>query len=272
MNIAMRKVALFSIVVFFSLLSKEAISQVGGISASKIGAVSVDVVDNKKIEFEPGFFHVVSKNVWDSDGHLENLFSSDDSVRHSTGIYFRFTYGLWDKLEIGASISTDLQRSKWGMRYIVYSKEKLGFALIAGANIPFDNKEIDKSIRLSDNLTSIGGGAVMTTQFSENFSLDVNAQYQAFTQKTDKKHKGSYFLNADLGYYVFKHQLQFVGGLGYQQSIFEKFTDEVLTVYPGITVETGKNYIIVISAPFDIYGKNSIKNRGVSFALTLTFD
>jgi len=66
--------------------------------------------------------------------------------------------------------------------------------------------------------------------------------------------------------------LQFVGGLGYQQSIFEGFTDEVLTVYPGITVETGKNYIIVISAPFDIYGKNSIKNRGVSFALTLTFD
>ncbi|RLD55610.1 MAG: hypothetical protein DRJ05_12675, partial [Bacteroidetes bacterium] len=73
------------------------------------------------------------------------------------------------------------------------SKEKLGFALIAGANIPFDNKDVDKSIRLSNNITSVGGGAVMTTQFSENFSLDVNAQFQAFTETTDEKHKGSYF-------------------------------------------------------------------------------
>ncbi|RLD54504.1 MAG: hypothetical protein DRJ05_14515, partial [Bacteroidetes bacterium] len=150
---------IFNYCIFF-LLSEEAISQIGGISASKLGSVCADVVDNKKIEFEPGFFHVVSKNAWDSDGHLENLFSSDDSVRRSTGIYFRFTYGLWDKLEIGASISTDLQRSRWGLKYIVYSKEKLGFALIAGANIPFDNKDVDKSIRLSNNITSVGGGAV----------------------------------------------------------------------------------------------------------------
>jgi hypothetical protein len=266
------KTVLFSFIILVFLLSGKVFSQVGGLSASKLAALCVDVVDHHKVEFEPGFYHVVSKNAWDSDGHLEDLFNSTDSVRHSTGMYFRFTYGLLDKMEIGGSISTDLQKGTLGMRYIVYSKKKLGFALIAGANIPFDNKDIDKSIRLADNLTSVGGGAVMTTQFSENFSLDINAQYQAFIGKTEENHKGSYYVNADLGYYLFKHQFQIVGGIGYQQSVFEGFTDKVLTVYPGVTIETGSNYIIVISAPFDVYGEHSIKNSGVAFALTLTFD
>ena len=267
-----KKIVLIPFIAILILLSGKAISQVGGLSASKLVTLSVDVVDHHKIEFEPAFAHFNSNGNWDSDGQLHDLFGSSDSVRHTTGFNFRFTYGLWDKLEIGASISTDLQRSNWGLRYIVYSKRKLGFALIAGANIPFDNKDFDKSIRLADNLTSVGGGVVMTTQFNENLSLDFNAQYQAFIKETNEKHKGSYYFNAELGYYLFKHQFQIIGGLGYQQSVFNEFTDKVLTVFPGVTIETGKNYIIVISAPFDIYGENSIKNTGFVFALTLTFD
>ena len=145
-------------------------------------------------------------------------------------------------------------------------------ALIAGANIPFGNKVVDNSIRLADNLTSVGGGAVFSAQFSEDFSLDFNAQYMAFVKTTNENHRGSYYFNADLGYYFFKHQLQLIAGLGYQQSNFETFSSSTLTVYPGVTVETGKNYIIVISAPFDVYGQNAIKNSGIILALTLTFD
>ena len=260
------------IIFFLIYISFTGYCQVGGISGSKLAAVCVDVVDHQKIEFEPAFTHFNSNGKWDSEGQLHDLFSSSDSVRHTTGFNFRFTYGLWDKLEIGASISTDLQRSNWGLRYLVYSKGKLGFALIGGANIPFDNKDFDKSIRLADNLTSVGGGVVMTTQFNKNLSLDFNAQYQAFVKETKEKHKGSYYFNAELGYYLFKHQFQIIGGLGYQQSIFNEFTDIVLTVFPGVTIETGKSYIIVISAPFDVYGENSIKNTGFVFALTLTFD
>ena len=191
---------------------------------------------------------------------------------HTTGLNFRFTYGLWDKLEVGGSISTDLQMSNWGARYIAYSNKKVGLAIIAGANIPFGNKVVDKTIRLADNLTSMGGGVVMSTQFTDNLSLDVNAQYMAFVKTTNENHKGSYYFNADLGYYIFKHQLQLIAGMGYQQSEFDAFTSRTFTVYPGITVETGKNYIIVVSAPFDIYGSNSIKNSAFAVALTLTFD
>ena len=247
-------------------------AQVGGLSGSKLNAFCVDVVDHKKIEFEPSFFHHSSKTSWNDDGHLDNIYGSSDSVIHNTGINFRFTYGLWDKLEIGASVSTDLQLSNWGLRYILYQKKKIGIALIACANIPFGNKVVDQSARLADNLASIGGGAVFSAQFSENFSLDINAEYMAFIRTTNDKHKGSYYINADVGYYILKHQIQFIAGLGYQQSNFAQFNSSILTVYPGVTIETGKNYIVVISVPFDAYGVNATKNVGVMIALTLTFD
>jgi len=265
-------ISLFVYTIASLVISTSVFAQVGGLSGSKLGALCVDVVDNKTVEFEPAFFHVVSRKTWDDEGHLKDIFGSADSVIHTTGINFRFTYGLFDKLEFGASISTDLQLSNWGIRYIVYSKKKLGIALIAGANIPFGNKVVDNSIRLSDNLTSVGGGVILSTQFSENLSLDVNAQYMAFVKTTTEKHKGSYYFNADLGYYVFKHQLQLIAGVGYQQSAFDTFTSSTLTIYPGITVETGNNYIIVLSAPFDISGHNAIKNAGFALALTLTFN
>jgi hypothetical protein len=154
----------------------------------------------------------------------------------------------------------------------LYQKKKIGIAVIAGANIPFGNKVVDKSLRLADNLASVGGGAVFSAQFSENLSFDFNGQYMAFIKTTDQKHKGSYYFNADIGYYLFKHQLQLIGGLGYQRSVFHEFTSSTLTVYPGVTVETGNNYIIVLAVPFDAYGSHSNKNVGIMMALTLTFD
>jgi len=265
----MRKVIILFAVVLFGF---DVSAQVGGLSNSKLGALSVDVVGHHKVEFEPAFFHVVSKKAWNSEGNLDQIYGSADSAIHSTGLNFRITYGLWDKLEIGASLSTDLQMSNWGLRYILFSEKKIGVAVIAGANIPFKNKVVDKSIRIADNMTSLGGGAVMSMQFSENLSLDFNAQYMTFTKKVNDHLGGSYYFNADLGYYLFNHQLQLVGGLGYQGSSFDNFTSNVLTVYPGFTIETGNNYVIVLYAPFDIYGRNATKNSAIILALSLTIN
>lgn len=266
----MKKIFLSLIVII--VLSFNSKAQIGGISGSKISSYSAGVVGHHKIEFEPSFFHVSSQKAWDNDGKLQNIFGSTDSTFHVTGINFRFTYGLWDKIEVGASISTDLQITNFGMRYNIYSKEKIGVSLIAGANIPFGNKIVDKSIRLADNMASIGGGVVLSTKFSDNFSFDATIQYMAFVKTTTEKHKGSYYFNADFGYYLFKHQLQLITGFGYQQSNFDTFTSSTLTFYPGVTVETGRNFIIVIAVPFDVYGNNATKNVGFMLALTLTFD
>ena len=251
---------------------QQVFSQVGGISGSKLAAVCVDVVDHKKIEFEPGFYHSRATKYWDGESNLQNLYSTGDSTRAVTGMYFRFTYGLWDRLEIGVSISTNLAQSSWGARIVAFQNEKIGVAIIAGANIPFGNGSIDQKTRLSELLTSVGGGGVFSANITKNFSLDFVAQYMAFLKETENNSKGSWYFNADLGYYFFDHQLQLIAGLGYQNAVFENFTNQILTVYPGATIEAGKNYIIVISAPFDVYGENALKNAGINFALTLTFD
>jgi hypothetical protein len=129
------------------LISKNISAQIGGISGSKINAVCVDVVDHKKVKFEPGISYYTSKYFWDNSGTLKNIYNSTDSVNHFTGMNFRITYGLWDKLEFGGSILTELLVSNLGLKYVIVQNKKFGFAAITGANIPLGNKPIDKSIK-----------------------------------------------------------------------------------------------------------------------------
>ena len=91
-------------------------AQVGGISGSKISSYTVDVVDHHKVEFEPAFYHFKSSKRWDENSTLKNFASNADSVKWVTGLNFRITYGLLDKLEIGADFSSDLLLGRIGMR------------------------------------------------------------------------------------------------------------------------------------------------------------
>lgn len=247
-------------------------SQVGGISGSKLAAYCVDVVDHKKLEFEPAFFHARAKKQWDGQGNLNDLYETPDSVRYRTGFYFRFTYGLWDKLEIGGQVSIEQAISNWGVRYVLFNREKLGLAAIAGVNIPFGNGAVDNTIRTNQTISSTVGGAVLSLYPSTQLSVDVNVQYQAFIRQTEQKNKGSFFFNTDVGYYLFSRQLQLIGGIEYQRTQYAEYNEQILTVYPGITVETGKYYILVLSIPFDVYGRNTRKTTGMIFALTLIFE
>ncbi len=247
-------------------------SQVGGISGSKLSAYCVDVVDHHKLEFEPAFFHFKSDSYWDDEGNLQNLSISGDSVRWVTGLGFRITYGLFDVLEIGAAISSDVQTSNWGLRYVLTDNPKYNFALMAGVNIPLGNKTIDKALNLSSTIPSAGGGVVFSAQFSDKLSLDFNGQYFSFLEKPADENKGSLYYNLDVGYYIFSKTLQLIAGVSYQHSVFKDFETRVMTFFPGITIETGENYILVLSALFDIYGKNTPKNSGIALALTLTID
>lgn len=157
--------------------------QVGGVSNSKLASLNMEVVGHHNVEFEPTVFHVIAKKKWDHNGHLVDLYSSSDSVFKNTGLAFRFTYGLWDKFEIGGSISTDLALTNLGAKYKFWSNDIMGFAAVVGANIPLGNKTIDKTIRLAENLTSLGGGIIYSLIFSENLSMDATAQYLFFCRK-----------------------------------------------------------------------------------------
>ena len=261
---------LLSLIAFFISVSLSA--QIGGLSASKFGALCVDVVDHKKVEFEPGFFHARSSQYWNNNGELKNFYSTSDSIKVVTGFYFRFTYGLWDKVEIGVALSTDLAMSQWGIRYAFLQRKKYGLALISGVNIPLGNRTIDQRVRATGNLMQTGLGLVGSYSFTENLSFDITGQYVHFLQATEDNDQGGIYLNADLGYYIWDHQLQFVVGTAFHSVSNDVGAHQALTINPGVTIETGNNYIIVLSVPFDVYGKREGKNVGFNFGLTLTFD
>ncbi len=258
-------------ILFILLTSCESsFSQIGGLSGSKLISYTVDVVDNKNIEFEPSFYHFEASQYWNSHHRLQNLYTTPDTIRMITGMAFRFTYGMWNKLETGLSVSTDLSLCSFGIRYILMQKQKTGIAFITGVNIPFGNRSLNKKIRLAENTLSAGAGIVSTFSFTNNLSFDINAQYMRFLSETEDHDKGRFFFSGDIGYYIFKHTLQFIGSTGFSTINNDEGSHQVLIFEPGFTVETGKNFIIVIGFPFDVYGKNEVKNRGFTFALTIT--
>jgi len=262
----------YLILVLLLTLFSISYGQIGGLSASKLGSFSVGVVPSHKIELEPSFSHFRSKYYWDNDYNRKSIFTTTDSVRNISAMSFRFTYGLWDKLELGVSVSPDVSMSNWGVRYIVYENDKLGLAAITGMNIPLGNQTIDKKLRLADNLLSLGVGGVMSYSFSENFSTDFTAQYQFRLEESAHHDKNAMFFNLDFGYYILKHQLQLATGFGYRGVQDDDGNHNVFTITPGITIETGETFIVVLYAPFDVIGKNEVVNNGFGFALTLLFN
>lgn len=262
---------LFNISVLLIVFAINVNAQIAGISASKLNAVCVDVVDDKKLEFEPGFYHSTTNQFWDADSKLENQFGSD-SINHISTMFMRVTYGLFDKMELGIVAPVDMSAIDFGMRYIISQKENWGFAAIAGVNTPLGNAIVKKDKHTILNTAQVGLGGVVSYHPSENFSVDFNAGYGKYLDQNHINYLTS--INAEAGYYFFSHQFQVVAGFGYKnfkhtEAINDQF---LLTFYPGITIETGERYILVLTSPVDVYGKNIIKTFNLGFALTITID
>ena len=258
------------LLLFFPI--KILIAQTGGISGSKISAFNVDVIDHHIVEFEPALHHLRSGKHWDENGTAVGHAASGDSIKYITGLDFRVTYGLADRLEIGMTFSNDLLLASTGMRYVLYDHARTGMALIAGVNVPLGNQTVSRTFRQSSATTNAGGGVVFTAYFSPDLSLDLNAQYFRCLRTTSDCRRCDWFFNGDLGYYLFSGKLQLIAGFGYQQSRFETADARVFTLFPGITVETGKNYIIVLNSIIDVWGINMDRSAGIAMALTITLE
>ena len=265
----MKQILLF---LFVLIMSMNTFAQVGGLSGSKLGSYTVDVVDDKKIEFEPNFGHARASHYYDNSGNLHSIYSTSDSLKVVTAMSFRFTYGLWDKIEMGMSISTDVSAASFGFRYSFLQKEKYGLSLMTGINVPLGNRSLDQTVRATGNIPQFGIGMVGSYSFTDDLSIDFTGQYAHFLKKTDDNDKGGIYINTDLGYYILDHKLQFIGGLGYHYITNNVGSHQILTVFPGITVEASNNFIMVFSIPFDVYGQRENKNVAFNFALTLTFN
>ena len=265
----MKKHLLFSLLALFSV---QLFAQIGGISGSKLRSYCVDVVDHHHIEFEPAFYYGQSRYNWNNDKELQNSFLSPDSVNRYSGVGMRFTYGLFDKLEVGVSIPLDMKTGLFGARYVLMQKKEVGLALMGGINIPMGEGNFNRGVKTEDNTTQIGIGGVFTYQKGEKFSVDANLEFDRFLKEPTSTKTGTIYTSVDAGYYVFNHQLQLISAVGYEHSHLETTLNQSrLTIYPGATIE-GKNFIIVLTFPFDVYGRNVNKTTGFSLALTLTFE
>ena len=259
------------LIIILSWISLQVSAQIAGISGSKLRSYCVDVVDHHKVEFEPAFYYGQSRKHWDNESNLEGTFLTHDSINRFSGVGMRITYGLLDRLEIGVFVPMDMKTGNFGMRYVILQNKNIGVAAIAGLNVPMGEGNFNRGYRTEDNALQAGIGGVFSYSKGNNFSLDVNLEYDHFLKEPTSTKTGTIYTSVDAGYYVFNHQLQLIGSVGYEHSHLNTGLNQSrLVIYPGVTIETGKRYIIVVAAPFDVYGRNVNKTVGFSVALTLT--
>ena len=270
----MRKIKkiIFSIVLLLLvLIMNTAYSQVAGISASKIGTFCFGTVPAKDLEFEPSFSFGKTSQTWNSESKLQNKFANGDSIETISGLAFRCTYGLTDKLEIGMSAPADVSGVSWAVKYIVYQNEKSGVAAISGVNMPLGNKVYDKTSNDPHNISSFAGGICVSYKFNEKLFLDFDLQGQRLLINVKDNNHFDLFLNSDIGYYIKEHA-QLICGLSYFNNFYhDSYSDNsLLNIHPGISYETGENFLIIISSPIGLYGKNIDQSYGINIAFTMT--
>ncbi|OQX97327.1 MAG: hypothetical protein B6I20_12855 [Bacteroidetes bacterium 4572_117] len=266
----MKKI-IFSVGLFFVINS--VFAQVGGLSASKLGTLCTETVPAQTIEFEPFFSFASSSRVFDKKGDVQNLFATNDSSQFFSEPGFRFSYGLMKNLEVGVSIPTDISTVSFGAKYKLPFKGKLTFGLLVGYNSIVGNDIYVRRNAAHETSSSIGGGIILTYEFSDKFSCDFNAQYHKHLNKTSAGHDQGMCFSTDFGYY-FIENVNFIIGMNYFFEDYEVFEDNsrLFTFNPGIAIEKAENFILVLNSPIDLFGKNEYKSVGFGLALTIILD
>lgn len=250
-------------------------AQVGGISASKLGSFNTETVSKHTIELEPTFSFSFAKKEWNRDSKLVNIYTNGDSIVKESELGFRMTYGLTNDLEIGVNFLSDAENLSVGLKYNIPLKmKKMSLGLIGGTNIPLGNKSYNPKDELAENTTQIALGGVMSYEFNDRNSLDVNLSYQDYFKKTTNKHKNDLFFTADFGHYLKQKNILLITGLVYSYSRFDNNDLNVylLTANIGVSLEYAKNFLVILNMPVDLAGKNMHKTIGGSIALTIMFD
>jgi len=265
---------IFTIVLVGMLLSVASVfAQVTGVSASKLTAIDANLVSAKTLEAEPSFAYLFSKHSFDNTGILYPISLDNDSAIILKDIFFRFTYGVGKNLEIGTFLTANLTSLSFGAKYrFVQHKKFLAVALL-GVNFSNESNFGIRKTGFFGKYMGVATGVGLTNIFSPRFSLDISAQYQnTFCYACSLS--DDYFLDSDLGYYVFNGTLQLTGGFSFQYNHFKTGDPDAyrLSFHPGVTIESGKSFIVVFYMPIDLIGRNVERFAGFSFAFTFVVD
>ena len=250
----MLKMKKILLLICFALINANIFAQVGGLSASKLNTPSAICVSANHIEFEPAFS--ISKN---TGNYLQNGDIVRNSYPFENSFGFRFTYGVIDNLEAGFSLPIDVSTVQTGIKYNFFHNPKLFLAGFGGVNFDFSH---------SNALHGLDAGLITTLQHTDKISTDIQIDWHHDFH--DHLISNLLFINTDFGIYIGK--IQYIAGLNYQQNFLCNTQSQQLYLTPGVTIEPANNFLMVLSYPFTIFGKNSVKNEYFSFALTITID
>lgn len=87
-----------------------------------------------------------------------------------------------------------------------------------------------------------GVGSALSLFLTEDFSLDADVQFLSGINNQLDQSLQSSFVNLEAGHYLFDHQLLAIVGFGYQYHMTELHQTHLLTLHPGFSVETGRNF------------------------------
>ncbi len=253
----------------FFVFSLNILAQVTGISASKLFTYDADVVPTNKIEFEPSVFANFTISQFHAEKNSPTL-PQYRTISIQSGIALRFTYGLMKNCEVGFSVPSGIEQIGLGTKIkLPHTLSGIKFALLGGLNLPLGNRTYfltSVPFSSSEYVAKVDAGVALTKPFTPESSLDFNFVLQ---KNLISAHSFAFFLSSDFGCY-FTKGVQIIIGANYF-NFGEKNGESkksFLIVNPGFTIEKGKTFIIVFSAPYTIFAQNAPHYFGFSFALT----
>lgn len=245
-------------------------SQIAGVSNDKLVVVNPGSIATRSFEFEPAFGYLWSTKAFNNCGKLVSLNPEGDSTQVLRALGFRFTYGFAKNFEIGTTITSDLNTFALGIKYTFLQNEKSVMGAFLGTTFANESDFVFRNTGIFGKTASVVGGLAYMAIFSEKLSLDVDAQYQNIFDG-NSSYSDDVYSAVEIGY-RFPKRVQLIGGFNFRYNHFK--TDQpdawLLTFNPGITVNSGKSFVIILYSPFDIAGRNNDKFNGFLFALTIT--
>jgi len=234
---------------------------VGGISNSKVIVPSTDTVPKNRVEIEP---------------FASFLFAADENNTKTYNLGMRFTYGLLDTVEVGATFffvtfedddlintNSNFGNIEPGLKWRFLEQE--------------DNSPTSFSLAYEGGMTFPTGGSdnkwtfeplglILTKNFNEKFSMDNDVVLRIVEDEL-----WGIISNLGLGYY-FTDWLQPVAEMGYvYENIDNRRNAHVLNVTGGFTANLTNYATLIIGVTKDLVTEDTEDTLVITSALTLTF-
>ncbi len=251
------------VLILLLLLSFSVTGQIAGIAATKVTAYNATPITKHTAEFEPTY-----NTFWTDSFWSENQLIKSDTTNFSSIVNWRISYGLTDDIELGLQTDANVSYSNLAIKAKIYEKDVLALGVMVGVGIPLANRNTDKKNKGINDVSNYGIGVIGSYEINDKNSIDVNVQFQNYFDQLDGILGPAFFVSADWGSYSIADNLQIIFSAGYQAGKSDNIKNKLFSIYPGISIETAKNFAIAIAASQGIFGKNIEKGFGLGVSFT----